>query len=133
MNQNPHALLYLIVRRILDDQTPFSRNQNFEAYNDALVRQARRIATFLERVSQSVLSMQGSEHRLHVLRRTSGGEIVLGIHGERVRFEHTLNPNQWQVLRAQRRVVHVLSEHIPDLHEPARAQARALLEESTAE
>lgn len=129
MTHNPHALLYLVVRRILSSDTPFSRNQNFEAYNDTLVRQARRIATLLERVQRSVLSLDEPERRLVLLRETSHGEVSVGIHGTHVRVEHTLNSAQWEVLCEQPDVVSVLRAHLCDLQGLALNEARAVLGE----
>ena len=130
MRHDPHALLYLVVRRMLDPAAPFSRNQNFEAYNDALVRRARRIAGILRRVTHSVGMLEAHGHRLSALRRTAQGEIVLGMQEADARVEHTLNAAQWEILLEQPDVASLLTGEIQRLEGKTRLEAQAVMDAS---
>ncbi len=55
-------LTYKIVRRLLrDDDVKFSRNQNFEAFEDARVQRAVRIFRHLQSLEHDLLKLDGTD------------------------------------------------------------------------
>lgn len=55
-------LTYKIVRRLLrDDDVKFSRNQNFEAFEDGRVQRAVRIYRHLRSLERDLLTLQGTD------------------------------------------------------------------------
>lgn len=104
-------LTYKIVRRLLrDDEVAFSRNKNFDAYDDERVERAVRKYRHLESVEEALLEL------------APGGDAMLGDlawNGERVaiEFEYTddrarrtsfLQPRDWDLLLENDRVGAIL-------------------------
>lgn len=101
-------LTYKIVRRLLrDDEVEFSRNKNFEAYDDPTVERAVRIYRHLASVERDILNLgPGGDVLLEDVDRDDDEEWVLKLtfadgDGRRVSY---LNPKDWKVLLENRRV-----------------------------
>lgn len=93
-------LTYKIVRRLLRDrEVDFSRNRNFEAYEDPLVQRALRIARHLQSVERDLLAAEGDDVRLEAVEENAG-EVVVRLsyrsgHGKRVSY---LTAGEWNLL-----------------------------------
>lgn len=103
-------LTYKIVRRLLRDrEVEFSRNRNFEAYEDQRVKRALRIARHLQSVEKDLLAAGGEEVTLQAVEQ-QGGQVVVRLsyrsgHGRRVSF---LTPSEWALLLESERIRDVL-------------------------
>ncbi|MFB6263074.1 MAG: hypothetical protein ABEL76_05535 [Bradymonadaceae bacterium] len=106
-------LTYKIVRRLLrDDDVGFSRNKNFDAYDDERVEQAVRRYHHIESVEHELLEL------------APGGDAILGNiewDGDQlaITFEYTddrarrtsyLNPRDWQLLLENERIDAILND-----------------------
>jgi hypothetical protein len=93
-------LTYKIVRRILRDrEVGFSRNRNFEAYEDEKVKRALRIARHLQSVERDLIAAGGNEVNLQAVEQ-SGDQIVVRLayqsgKGHRVSYLSTM---EWLLL-----------------------------------
>lgn len=104
-------LTHKIVRRLLrDDEVGFSRNKNFEAYEDPRVKRAMRIFRHLRSVEQDLLEVEpGGGVELDAVERDEG-KIVVRLTfadggGHRVSF---LSPSEWSLLLENDRVTDIL-------------------------
>lgn len=93
-------LTYKIVRRILRDrEVGFSRNRNFEAYEDEKVKRALRIARHLQSVERDLIAAGGNEVNLQAVEQ-SGDQIVvrLAYHSGNGRRVSYLSTTEWLLL-----------------------------------
>ncbi len=103
-------LTYKIVRRLLRDrEVDFSRNRNFESYEDPKVKRALRIAKHLASVERDLLAADGDQVTLQAIEQTAG-EVVVRLmyrsgNGRRVSF---LTPDEWLLLLENEQVRAVL-------------------------
>jgi hypothetical protein len=120
-------LTFKIVRRLLrDDEVGFSRNQNFEAYEDPKVKRAVRIYRHLSSVEEDLLELGGNVE-LEAVERDEG-RIIIKLsfaegNGRRVSF---LTPREWGLLLENERVTDILVE----LTDEAPEHTRSMLEEA---
>jgi len=94
-------LTYKIVRRLFrDDDVSFSRNKNFEAYDDPMVRRAVRLYHHLESVERDLLSLaSGGAASLEGVERHDDRMVVrLQFHDEEARRVSFLSMTDWQLL-----------------------------------
>ena len=122
-------LTFKIVRRLLrDDDVSFSRNQNFEAYEDPKVKRAVRIYRHLSSVEDDLLELEpGGGVELEAVERDEGRVVVkLSFAeggGQRVSF---LTPQEWELLLENDRVTDILER----LMERASTETTELLRET---
>ena len=94
-------LLYQIVGRMLrDTDASFSRNKNFEAYEDPLVKRALRISKHLKSIRSDLLNHEHQQTRVKSVTQSDGTILIeLSYHdgalGRRISY---LNPMEWQLL-----------------------------------
>ncbi|MEZ4460668.1 MAG: hypothetical protein R3E66_13260 [bacterium] len=103
-------LTYKIVRRLLRDrEVDFSRNRNFEAYEDPNVKRALRIARHLQSVERDLLAADGEDVTLQAVEQDDAQVVVRLAYrsgnGRRVSF---LTPQEWQLLLESERIRAVL-------------------------
>ncbi|RAL20994.1 hypothetical protein DL240_15095 [Lujinxingia litoralis] len=105
-------LTYKIVRRLLrDDDVAFSRNRNFEAYQDARVQRALRLYRHLRSLERDLLRLEsGDEVRLEAVER-EGDEVTVRLEflerkGKRISY---LNAREWGLLLESKRVCDILA------------------------
>jgi hypothetical protein len=104
-------LTHKIVRRLLrDDEVGFSRNQNFEAYEDPRVKRAVRIFRHLRSVEKDLLGVvPGGGVELDAVERDEGRVVVRLVFndsgGHRVSF---LKASEWELLLENDRVTDIL-------------------------
>ena len=123
----PMDLTYRIVRRLLrDDDVQFSRNKNFEAYEDAQVKRATRLYRHLRSVEDDLLSLDDPQTvRLEAVERKEGRVVVRLVFAERKgRRISYLKPREWELLLENERVSDILRALI-DRADP---ETRQLLE-----
>lgn len=94
-------LIYKIVRRLRrDDDVNFSRNKNFDAYDDPTVQQAVRLHHHLASVEQDLRSLVPANRvTLEAVEREGGRQLKLHfqeVDGQRISY---LNPKDWVLLR----------------------------------
>lgn len=119
-------LTFKIVRRLLrDDDVAFSRNRNFEAYQDPRVKRALRLYRHLRSLERDLLRLgQPDQVRLEAVER-EGEQVVVRLEfmeqrGKRVSY---LSAQEWGLLLESERVCAILS----DLLEKAPAAVRRAL------
>jgi hypothetical protein len=123
-------LTFKIVRRLLrDDEVGFSRNRNFEAYEDPKVKRAVRIYRHLSSVEDDLLEVGGGVD-LEAVERDEG-RVVIKLSfaegsGRRVSF---LTPREWGLLLENERVTDILV----DLVDEASENTRGMLHEAIPE
>lgn len=109
--QAPMDLTHKIVRRLLrDHEVGFSRNQNYEAYEDPRVKRAVRIFRHLRSVEEDLLDVEpGGGVELDAIEREEGRVVVRLVFGDggghRVSF---LSPSEWELLLENDRVTDIL-------------------------
>jgi hypothetical protein len=110
-------LTYKIVRRLFrDDDVNFSRNKNFEAYDDPMVRRAVRLYHHLESVERDLLSLAsgGSASLEGVERRDDRMVVRLKFHDEEARRVSFLSMTDWRLLLENPEVRSILDELIAE-------------------
>lgn len=119
-------LIHRIVRRLLrDDDVSFSRNRNYEAYEDPQVQRALRLYRHLRSLEEDLLRLaDGAEARLEAVEQ-EGDQVVVRLvfrerKGRRVSY---LQPKEWHLLLENQRVYDILRE----LLEQADPRTRQLL------
>lgn len=124
-------LTYKIVRRLFrDDEVKFSRNQNFEAFEDPQVKRAARIWRHLSSVEDDLLAAHpAGDVRLEAVER-EGGRIVVrltfkGGGGKRVSY---LTRPEWALLLENDRVTDILRSLLKDATDDTRDLMEDLLE-----
>lgn len=121
-------LTYRIVRRLLrDDEVQFSRNKNFEAYEDPKVQRAMRLYRHLQSLEDDLLELDDPEGvQLEAVERSEDEVTVRLIFADRSgRRISYLKPREWELLLENDRV----SELLRDLIDRADPATRRLLEE----
>src|SRR5690554_6104258 len=102
-------LTYKIVRRLLRDrEVDFSRNKNFEAYEDEKVKRALRIARHLQSIETDILSSENNV-RLDALAKEDGRVVVklsyASGNGRRISY---LSEGEWLLLLESSKVTETL-------------------------
>lgn len=128
-------LTYKIVRRLLrDDEVSFSRNKNFEAYEDRAVKRAVRIYYHLESVEEDLLELApGGDAILETVDRESNEKLAVKLifgdsDARRVSF---LKPKEWKLLLENDRVSSILQELLEETDEETRDVLEATLNDGT--
>lgn len=104
-------LTYRIVRRLLrDDDVQFSRNRNFEAYQDPQVKRALRLYRHLRSLESDLLALENPDTaELEAVRREEKQVTVRLVFeeskGRRISY---LQPREWQLLLENKRVCDIL-------------------------
>lgn len=119
-------LTHKIVRRLLRDRdVEFSRNQNFDAYEDPRVKRAMRIFRHLQSVERDLLALgERGRVELDALERTEEQVVVrLAFSGSGGRRTSFLSPAEWELLLENDRVSAILRS----LLEQATTESRELI------
>jgi hypothetical protein len=124
-------LTYKIVRRLLrDDEVGFSRNKNFDAYEDPKVQRAVRIYHHLESIEEDLLELApGGDVILEAVDQERPDETLalkLTFADSDARRVSFVKPKEWALLLENDRVASILSE----LVEEADDETRRVIEES---
>lgn len=104
-------LTYRIVRRLLrDDEVQFSRNKNFEAYEDSRVKRAMRLYRHLQSLEDDLLALEGENSvSLEGVERTEGQITVRLVFSEQKgRRISYLKPREWKLLLENTEVSDIL-------------------------
>ncbi len=108
-------LRYKIVRRLLRDKdVGFSRNQNYAAYDDPLVRQAVRIYKHLLSVEKELLSEKNDDMKVDSVEK-KGDQIIIKLSFGNGRRESFLNTQEWKLLVENESVKARLMKEYSDL------------------
>ncbi len=117
-------LIHQIVRRLLrDDEVEFSRNRNFEAYEDPQVQRAMRIYRHLQSLEEDLLALEdGGQVKLEAVEREAREVevrlVFLEAKGRRISY---LKPREWELLLESPRVRRILEGIWQRLDEETRA------------
>lgn len=109
-------LVHKIVRRLLrDDDVNFSRNKNYEAYEDAKVKRALRIFRHLRSVEDDILAANEGSVELRAVEQEDG-RVVVRLHypaanGERTSF---MTVSEWKLLLESDRITDTLRVLLDD-------------------
>ncbi len=107
-------LTYKIVRRLFrDKEVNFSRNQNFAAYDDPVVRKAVRIYKHLLSVETELLS-DNDDMKVESIEK-EGDEIVIKLSFQNGSRESFLNTTEWKLLVENNSVKERLLREFTDL------------------
>lgn len=121
-------LTYRIVRRLLrDDEVQFSRNRNFEAYEDRRVKRAMRLFRHLRSLEEDLLRLEGEKGvHLEAVEREGEAVTVRLVFDEREgrRISYLKEP-EWRLLLENQRVSAILRELMAN----ADRRTREVLEE----
>ncbi len=123
-------LTYLIVRRLLrDDDVQFSRNRNFEAYEDPQVKRAMRLYRHLQSLEDDLLALDDPQTvRLQAVERDEEQVTVRLVFsrqkGRRISY---LAPREWELLLENERVSDILRTVMQRADEQTRQVLRAAL------
>lgn len=127
-------LKHKIVRRLLrDDEVSFSRNKNFDAYEDPAVQEALRIYHHLESVESDLLELgPGGDVLLETVDREAGERLAIKLtfadsDARRVSF---LGPDEWRLLLENDRVAAILRDLIEEADAETRETLEALLDDT---
>ncbi len=104
-------LTYRIVRRLLrDDDVQFSRNRNFEAYEDPQVKRAMRLYRHLRSLEEDLLALgEGDKVDLETVeRREDQVTVKLVFSEQKGRRISYLDPREWELLLENERVSGIL-------------------------
>ena len=110
-------LTHRIVRRLLrDDDVQFSRNKNFEAYEDPQVKRAMRLYRHLQSLEDDLLDLDESERaRLEAVERREDQVTVRLVFAEKKgRRISYLKPREWELLLENERVSDILRQLLED-------------------
>lgn len=125
-------LTHRIVRRLLrDDDVQFSRNKNFEAYEDPQVKRAMRLYRHLQSLEDDLLDLDESDRaRLEAVERREDQVTVRLVFAEKKgRRISYLKPREWELLLENQRVSDILRQ----LLEEADPETRQVLRRDLAE
>ncbi len=112
-------LVHKIVRRLLrDDEVEFSRNRNYEAYEDPKVKRALRIFRHLRSIEEDLLAAGEDAVRLRAVERDDG-RVVVRLHYPAGDAERTsyLTESEWRLLLESDRVHERLRKLLDDAPE----------------
>lgn len=120
-------LTHKIVRRLLrDHEVGFSRNQNFEAYEDPRVKRARRIFRHLRSLEDDLLALEaGGAVELDALHRAQDRVVIrLVFRDGAARRASLVSAAEWALLMENKRVTEILRR----LRERASTESREAIE-----
>lgn len=106
-------LTYRIVRRLLrDDDVQFSRNRNYEAYEDPQVKRAMRLYRHLRSLEEDLLALGEDESvDLETVERTEDKVTVKLVFSEQKgRRISYLKPREWELLLENERIYGILQK-----------------------
>lgn len=117
-------LTHKIVRRLLrDDDVSFSRNKNFEAHEDAMVKRAVRIYKHLRSIERDLLAAGDGEMRIDAIDRNPPRVTVrLSYPSAGGRRESYLTEQEWDLLTESDRIAEILRRLLDEA--PAETQNR---------
>ena len=125
-------LTYRIVRRLFrDDEVGFSRNKNFDAYEDPTVERAVRIYHHLESIEEDLLELApGGDVILEAVDREDDDRLVVKLtFGDRdARRVSYLSRKDWRLLLENERLSALLHELLEEADEETRRLVRESLE-----
>lgn len=111
-------LIYRIVRRLLrDDEVRFSRNRNFEAYEDRRVKRAWRLYRHLRSLENDLLRLADQEEgvRLEAVEREGESVTVRIIFDEQAgRRISYVSASEWRLLLENDKVMKILQRLLAD-------------------
>lgn len=112
-------LTYKIVRRLLrDDEVSFSRNKNFEAHEDPIVKRAVRIYRHLRSVEDDLLSADDGDVELQAVEREAERVTVrLSFPTGGGRRASFLSEQEWDLLTESDRVSDILERLLDEATE----------------
>lgn len=104
-------LTHKIVRRLLrDDDVEFSRNKNFDAYEDPMVKRALRIYRHLRSVEDDLLAAGGGDVTLEAVEREDEQVVVrLSYPAGNARRESFVTEEEWELLLESERIADILT------------------------
>jgi hypothetical protein len=110
-------LTHKIVRRLLrDDDVDFSRNKNFDAYEDPMVKRALRIYRHLRSVEEDLLAAEHGDVTLEAVEREDETVVVrLSYPAGNARRESFVTEQEWQLLLESEHVHEILERLIADV------------------
>lgn len=113
------ALLYKIVRRLWrQEHINFSRNRNYEAYDDATVQRAMRIARHLKSVEQDILKVIHTPlATLNVTQDEEGMVHFMMDFQQQGRRHSILNDTEWRMLLEHEQIAQFVSS-LKDINLP---------------
>ena len=110
-------LTYRIVRRLLrDDEVQFSRNRNFEAYEDPQVKRAMRLYRHLRSLEEDLLALgEDDSVDLETVERSEDKVTVKLVFSEQKgRRISYLDPREWELLLESDEVSGILRELVEE-------------------
>lgn len=126
-------LTYRIVRRLFrDDEVGFSRNKNFDAYEDPTVERAVRIYHHLESIEEDLLELApGGDVILEAVDEEDEDRLVVKLtFGDRdARRVSYLSRKDWRLLLENDRVSAILEDLLEEADEQTRRVVRQSLQE----
>ena len=122
-------LVYKVVQRLLrDDDVGFSRNRNFEAYEDPTIRQAARIFRHLKSVEDNLLASPEGQVRIEAVEQRSTKMVIrLTFLASETRRISYLNGREWELLLANGRVAEILREALDATPDETRYKLLSLI------
>lgn len=123
-------LTYRIVRRLLrDDDVQFSRNRNFEAYEDPQVKRAMRLYRHLQSLEDDLLALEQQDSvDLETVERTKDQVTVKLVFSEQKgRRISYLKPREWALLLENDRISGILRQLLDDADPSTREALREQL------
>lgn len=104
-------LTHKIVRRLLrDDDVEFSRNKNFDAYEDPMVKRALRIYRHLRSVEEDLLAAENGDVTLEAVEREDEQVVVrLSYPAGNARRASFVTEEEWQLLLESDRINKILT------------------------
>ena len=107
-------LTYKIVRRLLRDRdVAFSRNKNFDAYDDKAVRRAVRIYRHLRSVELDLLAADDGAVQIDSVEQSAGRIVVkLSFPRSKGRRESYLTDEEWKLLVESEQVKDILDRRL---------------------
>ncbi len=105
-------LTYMIVRRLLrDDDVGFSRNKNYDAYDDPKVQRAARIYRILRSLERELLEVTPAQLSLGI----APGALTIHIQTTEHRRESVVTPPEWELLVESQEVANLLRPVVSEL------------------
>ncbi len=103
-------LTHKIVRRLLrDDDVEFSRNRNFDAYEDPLVKRALRIYRHLRSVEDDLIAAADGDVAIEAVEREDDSVVIrLTYPAGNARRESFVTEEEWRLLLESERVTDIL-------------------------
>jgi hypothetical protein len=94
------AFVHRLVRQLLDEDQPLSRNRHFDTFDDAVGRRALRVSRHLRALERDILSQRagGTRVAVHKEEREGEGVIRLELFGARFRRVAYLSLAEFEIL-----------------------------------